>query len=193
MKLMAQSTESDSIPRRELLTRLGTGLAALTIHTAWGQLTPAEARSRDIPLRHFNSAEGRTLEALAEALLPGARAAGMAYYIDAQLSADNPLLLLKYIDYLESYHSFYRQGLQALEQQSQRRYQVAFYRSTADEQAALLRDLAQHNPPGWDGPPAPLFYFVTRNDAVDVYYGTPEGFARLQVPYMAHILPPERW
>ena len=85
------------------------------------------------------------------------------------------------------------QGLRALEQQSQLRYQRAFAQSIAEEQAALLRDLAQRTPPDWDGPPAPLFYFVTRNDAVDVYYGTLEGFARLQVPYMAHILPPERW
>ena len=27
----------------------------------------------------------------------------------------------------------------------------------------------------------------------DVVYGTPEGFKKLGVPYMEHILPPEGW
>jgi hypothetical protein len=193
MRPLAQTMMSDGMQRRELLARMGTGLVTLTIHTAWGELTPAEARTRDLPRRHFSAAAGRTLDALADALLPGAREAGLAHYVDAQLGAANPLFILKYLDYPGAYRPFYRQGLQALEHQSQRRYQRAFHQSTVDEQAALLRDLAQHNPAGWDGPPAPLFYFVTRNDAVDVYYGTPEGFARLQVPYMAHILPPTRW
>jgi hypothetical protein len=193
MRHMANSMVSNGLQRRELLARMGTGLVVLTIHSAWGEISPAEARARGIPLRHFSATEGQTLEALADALLPGAREAGMAHYVDDQLRSANPLFFLKYMDYPGAYRPFYTQGLRALEQQSQLRYQRAFAQSTAEEQAALLRDLAQHTPPGWDGPPAPLFYFVTRNDAVDVYYGTLEGFARLQVPYMAHILPPERW
>ena len=32
-----------------------------------------------------------------------------------------------------------------------------------------------------------------RSDAVDVVYGTPEGFAKLGVPYMPHIMPPTSW
>jgi len=46
---------------------------------------------------------------------------------------------------------------------------------------------------GWDGPPAGFIYFVLRSDAIDVLYGTPEGFERLGVPYMAHIQPPAGW
>ena len=45
----------------------------------------------------------------------------------------------------------------------------------------------------WSGPAAGLVYFVLRSDAVDVVYGTPAGFERLGVPYMAHILPPAGW
>jgi len=48
-------------------------------------------------------------------------------------------------------------------------------------------------PEGWQGPPAPLAYHALRNDAVDVVYGTPAGLQKLGVPYMEHILPPERW
>jgi hypothetical protein len=34
---------------------------------------------------------------------------------------------------------------------------------------------------------------MLRNDAIDVVYGTVEGFARLSVPYMPHILPQRSW
>jgi hypothetical protein len=57
----------------------------------------------------------------------------------------------------------------------------------------LVREISGTVPAEWSGPPAPLFYFVTRNDAVDVFYGTREGFATLEIPYMPHILPRESW
>ena len=44
-----------------------------------------------------------------------------------------------------------------------------------------------------DGAPDPFFAFVVRADAVDVTYGTMDGFRDLGVPYMAHIEPPSRW
>ena len=45
----------------------------------------------------------------------------------------------------------------------------------------------------WRGPPAAFFLFVLRMDAIDVVYGTQDGFDRLDLPYMAHIAPPARW
>ena len=39
----------------------------------------------------------------------------------------------------------------------------------------------------------PFFYFVLRNDAVDVVYGTKAGVESLDIPYMAHVEPPSRW
>jgi hypothetical protein len=44
-----------------------------------------------------------------------------------------------------------------------------------------------------DGFPIFLFYLCFRSDTVDVVYGTPEGFKKLNVPYMEHIMPPEGW
>ena len=35
--------------------------------------------------------------------------------------------------------------------------------------------------------------FVLRADALDVTYGTPEGFEALGIPYMAHIMPETPW
>jgi hypothetical protein len=44
-----------------------------------------------------------------------------------------------------------------------------------------------------DGFPIFLFFMCLRSDAVDVVYGTPAGFEKLNIPYMQHILPPEGW
>jgi len=57
----------------------------------------------------------------------------------------------------------------------------------------FVEQFRQKVPDGWSGPPSPFFYFVSRADAVDVFYGTVEGFARLGIPYMPHIAPLKRW
>jgi hypothetical protein len=46
---------------------------------------------------------------------------------------------------------------------------------------------------GWQGPRAPFVYFLLRTDAVDVVYGTMDGYAKLGVPYMPHIAPTRSW
>jgi len=53
--------------------------------------------------------------------------------------------------------------------------------------------MRQNKLDGWQGPPGPFIYFVTRSDAVDVVYGTVEGYESLGIPYMAHIAPEKRW
>jgi len=184
---------SGKITRREMLARMGTGLVAITVSSAWGQISPAEARAKGVALCNLSAAEGRTLEALGDILLPGAREAGIAHYVDDQLSRENPLFVLKYMDYVGSYTEFYKQGLQSLERLSLARHGEPFDMSTIEQKAMLVREISQKNPGGWSGPPAPLFYFVARNDAIDVYYGTPEGFEKLGIPYMAHIMPTQKW
>jgi hypothetical protein len=64
---------------------------------------------------------------------------------------------------------------------------------TSEKRHALVEQMRQKNPDDWNGPPSPFFYFVTRTDAIDVYYGTVEGFERLGIPYMPHILPERKW
>jgi hypothetical protein len=179
--------------RRELLVRMGTGLVAISVGTVWGQVAPSRARSHGVRLRHLSAEEGLTLEALGEVLLPGAREAGIVPYVDDQLGRDAPLFVLRYLDYPGSYTDFYKQGLQSLDGVSRARHEQPFPDLSGNQQIALVREISGTNPVGWNGPPAPLFYFVTRNDAVDVCYGTQEGFARLAVPYMAHIAPAQKW
>lgn len=176
-----------------MLAKMGTGLVAITVSSVWGQISPSQARAKGVALRNLTTVEGRTLEALGDILLPGASEAGIAHYVDDQLSRENPLFVLKYMDYVGSYTEFYKQGLQSLERQSLANHGQPFDTSTLEQKVALVREISQKNPDGWSGPPAPLFYFVTRNDAVDVYYGTTRGFEKLAIPYMAHIIPPQKW
>lgn len=190
---MEDHSASAEETRRELLTRMGTGLVAITVSSAQGQISPERARARGEALRQLSDEEGRTLEALGDVLLPGAAAAGIAQYVDDQLSSPAPMLMLKYVDFPGPFADFYQQGLRALDNLGRARHGRPFRELSSAQKLDLVREVSQMNPPEWTGPPAPLFYFVTRNDAVDVYYGTQEGFERLNIPYMAHILPRRQW
>jgi len=64
---------------------------------------------------------------------------------------------------------------------------------SADERYAFIDQLRQNKIEGWQGPPPGQVYFVLRSDAVDVVYGTMEGYASLGIPYMPHIAPTKRW
>ena len=183
-----------TLTRRDVLQNMGVGLAALTVSTALGDLSPAEARMHGAALSHFTPAEGRTLEALGETLLPGAKLAGFAHYIDDQLGRERPLLILKYLDYEGSYGDFYRQGLAALNRLSRAQSGQPFAAANKDQQTSVVTAIVSAQPKEWGkGPPAPLFYYATRSDAVDVVYGTQSGFARLKIPYLAHIAPQKDW
>ena len=142
---------------------------------------------------HWNEVERNAFAAFADALLPGAAAAGVVRYVEDQLASPTPLLFLKYMDYPGSCSDFYRHGLRALDDFSLLRFGQLFAALGHTSQTTLIRELSQNTPPAWQGPPAPLFYFVVRNDALDVCYGTPEGFDKLGVPYMPLIPPPSNW
>lgn len=183
----------NALTRRDVVGAIGAGLIAANAAGSESLLEAADSQSQAGTPRNFSPAECRILEALGDTLLPGAAEAGIARYIDDQLSREMPLLFLSYMDYAGSYVDFYKNGLKALDEESGKRYGQSFTALDSEKKTALIRDLSQQDPPGWQGPPAPLFYFVTRNDAVDVYYGTPQGFDRLGVPYLAMIDPPSKW
>jgi hypothetical protein len=144
-------------------------------------LTPAAARAAGHPYRVFNADQVRTLETLGEALVPGSKKAGLAHFIDIQLSgpAADCLLMIKYLGVNPPFTPFYMSGLAAA--------------ARHPHMPSLLAAMAKGDIPEWSGPPSPLFYFVLRNDAIDVVYGTVKGYESLGVPYMAHIPPPSGW
>ncbi len=181
------------VSRRFVLAQMTAGVSALAIRSACGWISPAAARAQGLALGRLSPAQGTVLEALGDTLLPGAAAAGVAHYVDDQLGRENPLLFLKYVDWTGPYLDFYAQGLESLDQLAGARFAVPFTAADAQQRTTLVREMAAATPAGWTGPPSPLFYFVVRNDALDVVYGTPEGLEKLEIPYMPHIVPPAKW
>jgi hypothetical protein len=185
--------------RREFLKRgaaAGAGLLTFVVAGREQQLTAAQARASGVPYRTFTEPQVRTLEALGEVLLPGSAARGLAHFIDQQLSGPpaDSMLMIKYLGVSPPFTDFYTGGLAAAESAARKQFSQPLTALTSQDARALVASMAAGTPPGWSGPPAPLFFFVLRNDAVDVTYGTPAGFEMLGVPYMPHIAPPpEGW
>jgi hypothetical protein len=181
--------------RREFMHQTGLGLVLVGTGAGERWLTPRAARAEGAPVNVLDSLEVQTLEAFGETLLPGAREAGIAQYVDHHLSVEPSMsfLMLRYLDVPPPYAPFYKLGLANLNLAAHAAAGKPYAELGAEAQTDLVTRLSRENPPDWQGPPAPLFYFALRSDAVDVVYGTVEGFAKLGVPYMPHILPPTKW
>lgn len=158
-------------------------------------LSPAQARARKLPLTVLAAEEAADLEAVIEALVPGSASAGAVHFIDYQLArpATDSLLMLRYLGVPQPHVDFYRAGLGALAQHSVERYGKRPSVLPGATMEQLVTDLIADDTPGWSGPPASFLYFVWRSDGVDVTYGTEEGMAALDTPYMAHIRPRQAW
>ncbi len=181
--------------RRQFLKESGLGVAVASILGPAVLLSPAEARAKQLPLKVLSKAEQLTLEAAAEVLLPGAAAAGVTYFIDEQLSRDpnDSLLIARYFQVPPPYVGFYKGSVQALNGFSIALHEKPFAELDIKMQKNIIASLFPQQPEGWRGPPSQPFYLCLRSDAVDVVYGTMEGFAELNIPYMAHIEPPAKW
>jgi hypothetical protein len=184
-----------SVNRRLVLKGAAIGALAYTAGGVEVLLSPREAHAQGLPLKVLSPDERAALEALGETLLPGAKDAGLAHYVDQQLSVDpgECLLLARALGIMPPYANFYRGGLAALDQSCLKAHGVKFAALAAEKRSEFVEQIRQKVPEGWSGPPSPFFYFVSRGDAVDVYYGTVEGFERLGIPYMPHIVPIKRW
>ena len=184
-----------ALNRRQFAAGGAMGLLAFQIGEAVTLLAAREARAQGVPLRVLDVQERRTVEALGEALLPGATECGIAHYLDHQLAADpvNSLLMIRYLDVPPPYAAFYRPAIAAVDFCAHRSFGKGFAELTGDQQSAFISAMQKASPDGWQGPPAPFFYFLLRSDVVDVVYGTMDGFEKLGIPYMAHIAPVAKW
>lgn len=184
-----------SANRRLVMKGAALGALAYTVSGVEVLLSPREAFAQDVPLKLLAPDERAVLEAFGETLLPGAKDAGLAHYVDQQLSVPpgEALLMARAVGVMPPYVNFYRAGLAALDAASLRARGAGFAALPQDKRHAFVEEIRQKVPDGWSGPPSPFFYFVSRADAVDVFYGTVEGFERLGIPYMPHIAPLKRW
>lgn len=169
-----------SVDRRSVLAGGAALVAALPAAAATRRATPRAEL--------LTPAERAWLAALADALVPGARAAGIVRFVERHIALppEQSLLMLRYLDVAPPWRDFYRAGLGAL---------VAHVGGTPRAAAwpAVVARLTAASPPHWRGPPSPFFLFAVRADAVDVVYGTQAGFERLGIDYIAHIEPPTPW
>ena len=181
--------------RRSFLQEAGLGLLTFSLAGTQVLLTPRQARARGADFQVLGEDEVVILDAFGEVLVPGAAEAGIAHFIDQQLSIhpNDCLLMARYMNVEPPYVDFYRAGLKAVVELSQRLSDKPFPELDETTAVDLVRGLSNANPDGWQAPPAPLVYFLLRSDAVDVVYGTVEGFAKMNIPYMPHILPPQNW
>lgn len=186
----------DRIERRQFMQGAALGALAFTVGGAEVLLTAREARAQAVPLRTLRAEEAETLEALGETLVPGARQAGIAHFVDQQLSGppEEALLEARVLNVRPPYANFYRAAIGAIERASQAlNGGKRFAQLNAAEQHDFVDRMRQNKIDGWQGPAGAFVYLVTRSDAVDVVYGTMEGYATLGIPYMAHIAPAKRW
>jgi len=185
------------ITRRSFVDRaFKSSVLTLTFSVGGAQLllTPQQARAQQVPLKHLDATQVRILELLGETILPGSPALGLAHFIDHQLGVDpnEAMLIAKYFQIPLPYRNFYAAGLQMSAATAQRVAGKPITEQSASELTSSVRELSKPGPPV-DGFPLFVFYMCLRSDAVDVMYGTPAGFEKLNIPYMEHIMPPETW
>ena len=181
--------------RREFIRGAGLGALAFSVGGAAVLLTPREARAQGVPYRTLKAGEAEAIESLGETLVPGARAAGIAHFIDQQVSVppEEALLEARILNVRPPYLNFYRTAVGAVDGAAKALHGRAFAQLSDLERRDFVNLMRQNKVEGWQGPPGGFVYFVLRSDAVDVVYGTEEGYKDLGIPYMAHIAPLKRW
>ncbi len=181
--------------RRTFMQSAAIGLFAFSVSGCDAMMSPKEARERGADFTRLSPPLVAILDALGDALVPGAKAAGLAHYIDANLARDagDSLLMVRYLDVTMPHTQFYTAGLAALDSHCRTKTGKPFTDQSEAEVTPIIASLLKGNPLGWDSvagaPPAPLFYLAVRGDAVDIVYGTMAGFEALDIPYAGHISP----
>lgn len=183
------------IRRRTVVQGVALGALAFTVGGATMMLTTREARAQNVPFRLLKAHEGETIEALGETLVPGTRAAGIAHFIDQQISVPpgEALLNARIMNVKPPFANLYRGIVGAVDGASHKVYGSPFARLNSDDQRDFVGQMRVNKVAGWQGPSGSFVYAVMRTDAVDVVFCTMEGYEALGVPYMPHIAPERRW
>jgi hypothetical protein len=181
--------------RRAFVKGATIGALAFTVSGSTVMLTARQARAGNIPFRLLKENEADTIESIGEALVPGARSAGVAHFIDAQIAGppEQALLQARILNVRPPYMNFYRAAVRAIDGSSDKTYGRRFAMLSPDDQHDFINLMRQNKAAGWQGPPGPAVYGILRSDAFDVVYSTMDGYEMLGVPYMPHIAPDRRW
>ena len=161
-------------------------VSSFLIGNQWVLATPREAKSRKFVPTVLKPPLILVLEQLSETLVPGSTDAGIAAYIDSQLSrGSESLLMAKYLNVTPLQQTdFYATAINNTA--------IALKNSKSTMQA-LVEKMFNDSVDGWQGAPASFFLFLLRADGLDVTYGTETGAEQLGIPYSAHISPESSW
>ena len=183
------------IKRRAFVKGAALGALAFTVSGSTVMLTAREARAGNVPFRLLKANEAETIESMGETLVPGARDAGIAHFIDHQIAGppEQALLQARILNVRPPYANFYRAAVRAIEGGSDKTFGRRFAQLSPSDKRDFVNLMRQNKVEGWQGPAGPFVYGVLRSDAVDVVYSTMDGYEALGVPYMAHIAPDRRW
>src|SRR5438067_123350 len=135
------------IERRAFVKGAGIGALAFSVGGVEVLLTPAQAHAQGVALRTLTVEQAATLEALGEPLVPGARAAGIAQFVDQQISgpAEEALLEARILNVRPPYANFYRAALAAVDRASKAANAGrAFAQLNESEQRALVDSMRQN-------------------------------------------------
>jgi Gluconate 2-dehydrogenase subunit 3 len=186
----------DTIRRRAFMQGAAVGALAFTVGGVEVLLLPSEARAQNVPFKVLTADEARRLEAVSETLVPGAREAGIAHFVDQQCSVPphEALLGIRIGNVRPPFVNYFRAALTEIDRQCNSKHGKPFAELTAAEQRDFIGVMRVGKHPDWKGPPAQqAIYGSFRGNAVDVVYGTVEGTEKLGVPYMALVPPKTRW
>src|ERR1700675_1021915 len=194
-KKIREQTTMASIGRRGFVKGATLGALAVTVAGAEVFMAAGEARARGVPFRLLDAHQGETLEALGETLVPQAREAGIAHFIDQQLSVPphESLLQARIFNFRPPFAEFYRTAITAVDEGGRKLFGRDFAKLEPANAREFVHLMRQNKVEGWTGRAGALVYAVLRADAVDVVYGTMEGYEALGMPYMPHIPPEKRW
>src|SRR5882757_10311135 len=161
-----------NIGRRGFVKGATLGALAFTVGGAEVVMTAQQARARGIPFRLLDGHQGDTLEALGETLVPSAREAGIAHFIDQQLSVPphESLLQARIFNFRPPFAEFYRTAIVTVDGASRKIFGQEFAQLPAADQRAFVDLMRQNKIEGWTGRPGATVYAVLRADAVDVVY-----------------------
>jgi hypothetical protein len=184
-----------NVDRRGFVKGAALGALYFTIGGVEVLMAPRDAKARNVPFRLLDAHQGETLEALGETLVPQARDAGVAHYIDHQISVPphECLLQARIFNIRPPFADFYRSAVVTVDESTRKLFGRDFAQLTPADQREFVDRMRQNKIEGWTGRPGSSVYAVLRADAVDVVYGTMEGYEALGIPYMAHIPPEKRW
>src|SRR5215468_8557039 len=129
-----------NVDRRGFVKGATLGALYFTVGGMEVLMAPREAKARNVPFRLLDAHQGETLEALGETLVPQAREAGIAHYIDQQISVppQESLLQARIFNFRPRFAAFYRTTVATVDEFSTKLFGKPFAQLDAKDQREFV-------------------------------------------------------